>query len=191
MVALENIISQQKLRDEIKAIREEKKRLDEKIRDLHLQIRVSQGSGDGYDGKSETKYKFIRPCPAPECRGFLSQQYKCGICENYACSCHVIKMGRDDPDHKCHADDVKSVELINKETKPCPACGSRVLIGSGCFFRIMRVLHFASSAQDLNFPKFPAAKFSQDMQYTWLKASPTIIFHSFFFGALGFSLWSL
>ena len=34
----------------------------------------------------EKKNEFIRPCPHPDCRGFLSTQLKCGLCEKYGCS---------------------------------------------------------------------------------------------------------
>jgi hypothetical protein len=39
------------------------------------------------DSKTQEKERraFIKPCPAPECRGFLSTQYKCGMCDTKCC----------------------------------------------------------------------------------------------------------
>ena len=35
----------------------------------------------GRSTKTERK-AFIKRCPADDCRGFLSSQWKCGLCEN-------------------------------------------------------------------------------------------------------------
>ena len=75
--------------------------------------------------------QFVRCCPADNCRGFLSTQWKCGICEVKVCNrCHVIKS--ENEEHVCNEDDVKSVELLNKDTKPCPSCGSMIHKIHGC-----------------------------------------------------------
>ncbi|MDC0230788.1 hypothetical protein OAK19_02390 [Aureispira] len=72
-----------------------------------------------------------RPCPENECRGFLSSQWKCGICEQKFCShCHdkLIK----DVEHTCNEEKVKSAELIRKQCKNCPQCGASTFKISGC-----------------------------------------------------------
>jgi len=88
------------------------------------------------NGKSETdveKRKFIMACPNNDCRGYLSSQYKCGMCNLHTCSdCHdVIGYRKDDP-HTCKEENIKSAEMIKKETKPCPTCGTRISKISGC-----------------------------------------------------------
>lgn len=77
--------------------------------------------------------KFIMPCPHDGCRGFLSQQYKCEICNLFTCpTCHeVIGYNKTDP-HQCNPTSVQSAELIKKDTKPCPNCGIRIFKISGC-----------------------------------------------------------
>ena len=77
--------------------------------------------------------KFVMPCPAPECRGFLSTQYKCEICSLWTCKtcCSIIGDGKDDP-HECSEDAVASTELIRQSTHPCPTCGIRITKISGC-----------------------------------------------------------
>jgi hypothetical protein len=78
--------------------------------------------------------KFIRRCTAPECNGFLSSAWKCGICSTWACpDCFEIKgLVRDAP-HTCSADALATAELIRKDTKPCPSCGEMISKIDGCF----------------------------------------------------------
>ena len=77
--------------------------------------------------------KFIMGCPNEDCRGFLSQAWKCGTCGMYACSkCRAIKKDRDDNDHKCDENDVKTYEMLKQETKPCPKCAVPIYKISGC-----------------------------------------------------------
>lgn len=83
--------------------------------------------------KKEEKKKFIMPCPNESCRGFLSTQYKCGICNMYTCSKCIEVIGTNKFDnHTCNENSVKSAELIRKETKPCPSCGTRISKIDGC-----------------------------------------------------------
>jgi hypothetical protein len=81
-----------------------------------------------------SRRQFIMPCPSNDCRGFLSTQYKCEMCDNYTCKdCHVV-VGKSlkDSQHVCNADDKQSAELIKKDTRPCPKCGIRIFKISGC-----------------------------------------------------------
>jgi hypothetical protein len=76
---------------------------------------------------------FVRGCPVEGCRGFLSTAWKCGVCEAYVCSrCHAPKAQRDDPDHLCDADAVRTAELLMRETKPCPSCAVSISKIDGC-----------------------------------------------------------
>jgi len=76
---------------------------------------------------------FIKACPVNECRGFLSTAWKCEVCETWVCKdCHEIKNGKNDDEHKCNEDSVKSAELLMKETKPCPRCSARIYKIEGC-----------------------------------------------------------
>jgi len=78
---------------------------------------------------------FIRPCPntANNCRGFLSTQWKCNLCNMWACKdCHEIKGTTQDTPHECNPENLASAKLIDAETRPCPKCGARVFKISGC-----------------------------------------------------------
>lgn len=84
-------------------------------------------------GVDDEKKKFIMPCPNDNCKGFLSTQYKCEICELYTCpQCIEIIGYNKNEEHKCNEDSVKSAELIKKETRPCPTCGERIFKIDGC-----------------------------------------------------------
>jgi hypothetical protein len=74
-----------------------------------------------------------RKCPDSECRGYLSTQWKCGLCEKWACpECHVIKGDRRDTEHTCDPDTLATAKLLDKDTKPCPKCSTPIHKIEGC-----------------------------------------------------------
>tara|TARA_R110000803_G_scaffold68224_4_gene130033 strand:- start:1804 stop:2784 length:981 start_codon:yes stop_codon:yes gene_type:complete len=80
---------------------------------------------------AQTKHRkeFVRKCPVEECRGFLSTQWKCGLCENKICpDCNEVKV----EGHECDPGNVETVKLLKKDTKPCPKCGTMIFKISGC-----------------------------------------------------------
>jgi hypothetical protein len=75
------------------------------------------------------KARFIRRCGDEACKGFLSTQWKCGLCSKRTCSqCHVLK----GDDHECKADDVETAKLLSADTTPCPSCATPIYKISGC-----------------------------------------------------------
>jgi hypothetical protein len=73
--------------------------------------------------------KFVLKCATPDCKGFLSENYYCGICETYFCkSCHEPKT----EGHVCNPDTVKTIELIRGDSKSCPKCGYVIHKTDGC-----------------------------------------------------------
>jgi len=147
-------------------------------------------TGQLSEASKRARTQFIRACPIETCRGFLSQQWKCGLCNVYTCSkcnvpkcnvpkCNVPKINvkkqqassdaaatstnevatnevatnevatnevatnevatnevaeTTDPedDHVCNPDDVATAELLAKDTKPCPQCGTGIFKIDGC-----------------------------------------------------------
>ncbi len=108
---------------------------------------------DVKEDKEERK-AFIKPCPAPDCRGFLSSKWICGLCDTVVCKdCHEIKGKKksissstevkdednenkeDDEfkDHKCDPNNIETAKALQKETKGCPKCGIRIFKIDGCF----------------------------------------------------------
>lgn len=74
---------------------------------------------------------FIKGCPAENCKGFLSARWKCGICNVNVCNqCNEIKI--DDQEHTCKEENILSMRLLAKDSKPCPKCASMIFKIEGC-----------------------------------------------------------
>ena len=117
-----------------------------KSRLKHIQLCVVALQSRTYDGKiKKEKSAFIMGCGVPECRGFLSQAWKCGTCAVHTCSkCRVVKV--DGEEHECKPDDVATAKLLAKETKPCPKCTATIYKD----FRVLRNRYTHSSLERKN-----------------------------------------
>ena len=100
------------------------------INELQEQWNIYQGVDSN---KNIEKKVFIMKCVKEGCRGFLSQAYKCELCSTYVCKdCMLVKNEKNDETHVCKKEDIDSIALIRKETKPCPKCGIRISKIDGC-----------------------------------------------------------
>lgn len=97
--------------------------------------RQGQGAGD------QEHRSFIKKCPMEGCNGFLSTQYKCGICKGKVCTkclepLHATTSqdaeGNDQAGHVCNPDTVASVEFLLTDTRPCPKCATPIHKIDGC-----------------------------------------------------------
>ena len=106
--------------------------LDKMLGSVNDSSRLAHSIKSGKNTKEEKK-EFFMPCPALNCNGMLSTQYKCGICELFAChDCHEI-IGLDKTtEHTCDPNNVASALAIKKETKQCPGCHNRIFRVEGC-----------------------------------------------------------
>ena len=84
--------------------------------------------------KKDEARKFIMPCGKTDCRGYLSTQYKCGLCTYYTCvKCfEVIGLKKFESEHVCKPENIESADFIRSQSKPCPACGTRISKIDGC-----------------------------------------------------------
>lgn len=104
-----------------------------------------------YDGNKKEKKDaklFVQRCGDETCRGFLSKNWICGVCNQKTCKrCLEVlpKLETKNCDkncdkkcfihnkkHVCDEEKVKSVELIKKETVKCPNCAMAIYRISGC-----------------------------------------------------------
>lgn len=125
---VEEKIRKNNLRREIDAI-------DKLIGDLYREKRnLERNYVHGGDAvHSSTRDHFVRQCPADGCRGFLSTQWKCGICEKWTCpDCHEVKGLHRDVEHTCDPNSVETAKMLAKDSKPCPKCQSFIFKISGC-----------------------------------------------------------
>jgi hypothetical protein len=125
---------QEAITEELKAqylvVRGELDKIHNKIAES---VRLTTHLKHGKEKKEEEKKEFFMPCPAVECKGMLSTQYKCGICEMFACpEClEVIGISKTHA-HTCDPNNVASALAIKKETKQCPGCHNRIYRVEGC-----------------------------------------------------------
>lgn len=127
---IEKIIQIQKMDDEIWNIRTQMDELKKKLTLLHNEKSFLENSR----GNQERK-QFIRPCSNKDCKGFLSTQWKCGLCEKFTCrNCLEVKEENEEEKiiHECKPDNVSTAQLILKDTKNCPKCGVSIFKISGC-----------------------------------------------------------
>jgi len=120
-------------------IKKQMMEIDCLIEDLRKQQRALErsllygGEASSSSNQKEEKHHFVRQCPATGCRGFLSTQWKCGICEQWSCpDCHELKGPIRDCDHKCDPNNVETAKMLAKDSKPCPKCQSLIFKISGC-----------------------------------------------------------
>ena len=118
----------------IKSMEEEVTLIDAEIRRLQnrkwaLKQQIAAG-GNVVTTKADT---VGRKCPDEECRGFLSSQWKCGLCDKWTCpDCHVVKGTRRDAEHTCDPDVKATAQFLAKDTKPCPKCSTPIHKIEGC-----------------------------------------------------------
>lgn len=89
--------------------------------------------GNEKNDVSKKPRTFIRACSVEDCRGFLSTQWKCGLCDVYTCpDCHITKgLDRNGP-HECKPDDLATAQLLAADTKCCPNCATGIFKIEGC-----------------------------------------------------------
>lgn len=93
------------------------------------QVMETLGLIDRGSQAKPVRKQFVRKCPGDGCQGFLSTQWKCGLCSKHICKdCNEEKL----EDHECDPGNVETVKLLAKDTKPCPKCGELIFKASGC-----------------------------------------------------------
>lgn len=87
----------------------------------------------GEEGEAVSRRSFVRSCPAEGCRGFLSTQWRCGICATWVCpACHEVKGPARDVPHTCDPAAAATAKLLAADTRPCPTCGAPIFKVEGC-----------------------------------------------------------
>lgn len=137
MPKVEKYIKEQKLQEQIRILRKEISELEEQRRiKLHkkyqLEIELTN-SITGVNSSTAERKQFMHKCGNGECKGFLSSQWNCAVCEGKTCSKCFVFIGKENHDtHECKEDDVKTAEFIKKDTKPCPQCATPIHKIIGC-----------------------------------------------------------
>jgi hypothetical protein len=131
--ATQPIVEEEIRREKIKL---ETADIEKTIRDLIRQkknLAASLYNMNYTAGYKKEVVKFIRACSDTNCRGFLSSQWKCGICEQWSCpDCHELKGPDKDSAHTCDPNNVATAKLLATDTKGCPKCRTNIFKISGC-----------------------------------------------------------
>jgi hypothetical protein len=81
------------------------------------------------DAAPPKKKVVMRPCPA-KCRGFVDTEGRCALCQHQFClRCHEELDGAG---HACNPETIETVQLLARETKPCPNCLTNIYKIDGC-----------------------------------------------------------
>jgi len=103
--------------------------LKETIREYIVYIYDQIQTLRNFDTTVENVYAFSQSCPDEECRGFLDDEWKCGICKNDFCKkCNEPVSFN----HTCDIDVVKTLKLLKRDTKQCPKCNVPIYKIEGC-----------------------------------------------------------
>lgn len=118
-------------RERVKVIGQLKCKERELRKQLHQtrQTLYEVENGDEIRVDESKRFQYTRKCPAENCKGFLNTQWTCGMCEVVVCNkCNEPKV----ENHECNPDNVETMKLLKKDSKPCPACGMLITKIDGC-----------------------------------------------------------
>lgn len=140
---VENMIRVENVRVQMADVNRQIRELYERQRELQGELYAGQRANVT---TTSERHEFIKSCPDGNCRGFLSSQWKCGICEKWACNaCHEIKGDTRDAEHTCNPETVATVALLQNDTRPCPKCRTGIFKIDGCFAKDTPVLMWDGS----------------------------------------------
>lgn len=151
-IYVERIIREEKLQEEkavkLLQMKELKQSLETLIHDIS---RLRHNMEYIEASNAPSGYTFMHRCPDESCKGYVSTQWKCGLCNTYSCSqCHAIKGvknadGEFDQEHVCNEDAKLTVALLKKDTKQCVKCQTPIFKIDGCDQMWCTVCHTAFS----------------------------------------------
>jgi hypothetical protein len=118
-------------RERIEILRQLKSEEDELRRKLReIQVAMNEvHHADEIVTDSSKRSSYTRKCPVESCKGFLDCKWVCGICEVHICSkCNEPSV----EGHECDPNDVETMKLLKRDSKPCPSCGMLITKIDGC-----------------------------------------------------------
>lgn len=126
---VDRTLQRRKLMSDIDELMQRKQTLIEEINTINTKVYDLRYDLTVVGNKKIEQIDVVRPCPAVDCRGFLSSKWKCGVCSIKVChDCHEIQTS----DHECKPEDVETAKLLKKDSKNCPKCGVIIHKYIGC-----------------------------------------------------------
>ena len=103
------------------------------INDKLIRLRSSEFIMPTEDKPKDEKSKLSIACRCPKdgCNGYVYKtDHECKLCSCKVCkNCHVEV---NDEEHTCKKEDIDTKKEIEKSTKPCPKCQTRIFKITGC-----------------------------------------------------------
>jgi hypothetical protein len=125
---LKEIAIQKEIEDKKKIYYKEIALLKKQIYDIEDKI-----NSLSKDKTIKNKYLLTYACPMQDCKGFLNDEFTCGLCSSHICNkCYCIKNEIKKGDHECDQSMVDTFNEIKKDSKPCPTCGEFISKINGC-----------------------------------------------------------
>lgn len=120
----------EKLQRELYKLNQDRNRFQNRIQNLRNNI---PETGDK-STEGET-LKFFGHCPWENCRGLITANQRCNVCEKRVCKSCKEPVG-DEEDalklHACNPNTLESIRQIRKDSKPCPQCRAFIFKTEGC-----------------------------------------------------------
>ena len=96
----------------------------------------STTNGDAIAPSSKRRRSYFA-CTVDGCRGLVDGTWKCGVCSAAVCDrCRAVlppaSSDGEAPTHECDPGDVKTFDLLRRDTRPCPNCHVPVTKTEGC-----------------------------------------------------------
>lgn len=116
-------------KDLVDAHQEERERLVARSRDLHQKYKEADRKLRLLNRNKTVSGNYILSCPKEGCRGKLADNGQCGLCQQeYCMECRK----ENHTGHVCQQEDVDTVCILKKTTRPCPRCGVFITKSEGC-----------------------------------------------------------
>lgn len=110
----------------------------------------------------------VIPCAIQGCKGFLNNKSVCGLCATRVCpDCREVVDG---DDHVCVQANIDSIKAIEKETRPCPTCHTRIFKTEGCDQMFCMSCHTAFSWDT---GRIERGRIHNPHYYEWLRRERT------------------
>jgi hypothetical protein len=151
----------------LKAQRERESRQLFRILRAHYETDGVAGGVTTDEGRRE-RSRFLRGCPAPDCRGFITLNHKCGTCELRVCTTCLEALEGPAEEHTCDPETAATAALIRRDTKPCPSCAAMITKVDGCDQMFCTVCHIAFSWRTGEVEK---GRIHNPHYYAWLRST--------------------
>ena len=128
---------------EIEQINEELAKKHKELRRIKQEVNQMKNNIEKLQSRNVNSSHFVQKCPNEQCRGFVSSQWKCNLCDTHVCECCFKMKPRNHDDHICDENDVQTANLIKSECKKCPKCATSIYKIDGCDLMWCVVCHTA------------------------------------------------